>query len=115
MGCFSEKHLVKYHAHRPDVALCGVGAPVKDLGTHIHGTAHQRLVNLSELSPLLIVLGKSKVSYFVGLVLDENIGRFQVPVDNRVMMQIPVAPDQLLHDYNALRLGQFFSLLEDVF
>ena len=103
MGRFSEKHLVKDHPHRPDIALGGVGTSVKDLGAHIHWTAHQRLVDLIELSPFLIVLRKSKISYFVSLVFDENIGRFQISVNNRMLMQIPVTPNQLFHNYNTLR------------
>ena len=105
MGRFPEKHLIKDHAHRPDVAFGGVGAAVKDLGAHVHRTAHQRLMNLIELRPLLVILSKPKISYLVGLMLDENIGRFQIPVDNRVLVQISVAPDQLFHNDNALRFG----------
>ena len=103
MGRFSEKHLVKDHAHRPDITLGGVGASVKDLRAHVHGAAHQRLVNLIKLRPFLIVFSKPKISNLVCFMLDENIGRFQIPVDNRMLMQISVAPDKLFHDNNTLR------------
>jgi len=71
-------------------------------------------VDLVELGPLLVVLGKPKVSNFVGLVLDEDVGGFQIPVDDRMLVEIPVAPHELLEDDEALRLGQFLTLLQDI-
>jgi hypothetical protein len=114
MGSFAEKHLVEDDPHRPDVALGGVGATVEDLRAHVHRAANQRLVDLVQLCSFLVVLGKSKVCNFIGLMLNQDIGWFQVPVDDRVLVQILVASDELFHDNDALRFGQLLPLLKNV-
>lgn len=57
---------------------------------------------LIELSSLLVIFGKSEVSYFIGLVFNEYISGFEISVNNGVLMQIPISPNKLLHDDNTL-------------
>ena len=102
MRSLSVQHLVENDPHGPHVALCGIGAPVEDLRTHVHRRPHQRLVDLLQLSSFLIVLGKTKISYLVSLILYEDVGWLEVTVNNRVLVQIPVPVYQLFDDDKCL-------------
>lgn len=59
-------------------------------------------MDLVQLSPLLVVLSKPKVSDLVGFIFDEDVCRFEVPMDDGMLMQVFVASDELLHDDEAL-------------
>jgi hypothetical protein len=39
-------------------------------------------MNLIELSSFLIVLGEAEICNFVSLILNENVGWLQIPVDD---------------------------------
>ena len=71
-------------------------------------------MDLIEFSAFLVILGESKICDFVGLVLDEDIGGFEVPVDDGVLVQVLIAADELLDDDNGLGLWQFLALFENV-
>lgn len=71
-------------------------------------------MDLVQLRPLLVVLRKAKICNFVGLMFDQYVGRFQIPVDNRMLVQIFVPPNELFHDDQTLRFRQFLSLLKNV-
>ena len=114
MRGFAEKHLIEDNSHRPDIAFGGICATIENLRTHIHRTTNERLMNLIKLGSLLIILGKPKVSNFVCFMLDEDVCRFQVTMNDRMLVKVPVAPDELLHDHEALTLRQFFSLFKNV-
>ncbi len=115
MGSFSIKHLIEDDTHGPDVTFSGVSVSIEDFRTHIHGATDKRLMDLLQFRAFLVVLGKSEVSDFVGFVFDENVGRFEVSVDDRMFVKVFVAVNELFHDDKGLVFGQFFTLLEDVF
>lgn len=114
MRSLTVKHLVKYHAHRPNVALRRISTTVQNLRTHVHRTTHQTLVNLVQLRTLLVVLRKTKISNLVSLILNQNIRRLQIAMNNRMLMQIPITTDQLLNNNQRLTLRQLLPLLQDV-
>ena len=35
-------------------------------------------------------------------------------MNDRMLVKVPITPDELLHDHQALTLGHFFSLFKDV-
>ena len=53
---------------------------------------------LFKLCSLLEELSEAKVSEFVGLVFDEYVGWFEISVYDWVLVEIPVATDELLDD-----------------
>lgn len=108
------EHLVEDDSHGPDVTLGRVGAAVEDFWAHVHGTAHQRLVDLVQLRALLVVLGEPEICDLVGLILDEDVGGLEVAMDDGVLVQVLVPSDELLDDDNCLGLGQFFPLLQHI-
>lgn len=114
MRSFTEKELIKDDSHGPYVTFGRISASVEDFRTHIHRTADQRLMDLLEFSTFLEELGKAKVSKFVSLVLDEDVGGFEVPVDDRVLMQVAIATDELFDDDESFRLGHFLAFFEYV-
>ena len=81
MRRFSIEHLVEDNSHRPDITLSGVSATVKDLRTHIHRTADQRLMNFSLFCTFLVILSEPKISDFIGLVFDQYVSRFEISMD----------------------------------
>jgi len=102
VGSLAVKHLIEDDSHRPYIALGGVGASVEDLGAHVHGGTHQTLMDLVKFSPLLVVLGKAEVSDFVGFIFDKNVGWFEVAVDDRVLVEVLVALNELFDDDESL-------------
>ena len=71
-------------------------------------------MDLVELSSFLVVFGEPEVSDFVGLILDEDVGRLEVTVDDRVLMQIFISADQLIDNNEGLGLWKFLSLLQNL-
>ena len=49
VGSFTVEHLIDDDAGGPHIALGGIGATVEDLGAHVDGAAHKRLVNCVQL------------------------------------------------------------------
>ena len=47
-------------------------------------------------------------------MLDEDVGEFEVPVDDRVLVEVLVPSDELFHDDDALRFRQFLSLFQPI-
>jgi hypothetical protein len=86
MGCFPKNHLIKHDSHRVDVTLGGVGASIQYLGAHVDGTSDQRLMDLGEFSSLAVVLCEPKICNFVRLVLYQHVGRFQISMDDRMVV-----------------------------
>lgn len=112
VGGLAVEHLIENYSHRPHITLGGIGTSIKNLRTHVHRTANQRLVNLIQLSPLLVILRKPKIRNLVSLILNQNISRLKIAVNNRMLMQITVPPNKLLNNNNRLSLGQFLPLLQ---
>lgn len=67
-------------------------------------------MDLVKLGSFLVVFCESKVCYFICLVFNEYVGWFQISMDNRMLMQIFVAFDELFHDEERFRLWQFLPL-----
>jgi hypothetical protein len=76
------EHLIEDDSHGPDITFSGVGASVEYFRTHVHRTSHERLVDLIEFRPLLIVFGKTKIGNFVCLVLDEDVGGLEISMND---------------------------------
>jgi hypothetical protein len=114
VGSLTVKHLIKNDSHGPNIALGGISAAIENFRAHIHGASHQGLMYLIELSAFLIVLSESEICDFVGLIFDEDIRWFEVPVNDRVFVEVFIAADELLDDNNGFCLWQFLALLEHV-
>jgi hypothetical protein len=110
----TEKHLIKDDSHRPHIALGWVGTSVEDFRTHVHGTAHERLMNLVQFCSLLIVLSKAEVRDLIGLVLDQDVRGLEISMNNRMLMEILVPPDKLLHNEKTLWFRHLLSLLQNL-
>ena len=59
-------------------------------------------MDLLQLSSFLVVLGKTKISYLISLILYEDVGWLEVTMNNRVLVQVPVPVYQLLDDDKCL-------------
>lgn len=114
MRCLAIKHLIEDNSHGPNITLSRVGASVEDLRAHVHRTADQRLVNLIQLCAFLIILGKAKISDLVGLILDQNIRRLEIAMNDRMFMQVLIPSNQLLDDDHSFGFWQFFPLLQHI-
>lgn len=115
VGSFSIKHLIEDDTHGPDVTFGGVSVSIEDFGTHVHGATDKRLVDLLQFRAFLIVLGESEVGNLVDFILNQNISRFKVSVDDGMFVKVFVAINKLFHDDKGLVFGQFFTLLEYFF
>lgn len=69
---------------------------------------------LIELGAFLVIFGETEVGNLVCFVLDKYVSWLKVAVDDRVLMQVFVAPYQLLDDNDGFCLGQLLALLEYV-
>jgi len=71
-------------------------------------------VDLIQFCPLLEKLGKAEICEFVGFVLNEYVGGFEVSVDDGVLMQVAIAGDELLDYDEGLSLRHLLALFEDL-
>ena len=114
MRGLTKQHLVKNDSHRPNVAFRRVSIAIKYLGTHVHRTTNQRLMDLIKLGTLLIKLGKTKISKFISFIFDKNVGRFEVSMNHGVFVEVFITINYLSHDDNGFVLREFFPFIENV-
>lgn len=67
-----------------------------------------------KLRPFRVVLGEPKVCNFIKLVLYEDVGGFQIPVDDFVFIQIFVACYKLLDYDQGLCFGELLAVVKDI-
>lgn len=89
----AKQHFVEHDSDRPDIALCRVRTLFKDLRRHVYWTAHAALEHLG--SEIVNILRESEICDFVDAVLDENVGRLQVSVDNFFLHELCEAREDL--------------------
>ena len=106
-GGVVEQHLVEDDSERPDIRFEGVLVFPERFGGHVERGAHIVAIGFSKL---LGSDAKTEISYFGCPVLHhEDVGRFQVPVDDPLLLELEVALDDLLHE------GDNLSFLEGLF
>lgn len=89
----TEQHLEEDDPDGPDVMFGGVLVRVvlQELGGHVQGRTYATLT--AYLFGLVAdVLGEPEVSYFEGITIDEDVGRFEVSVDVALLgdLEVPV-------------------------
>jgi len=73
-------HLVKYNPQRPNIALGGILHPLKNLWSHVDWAAHTGFEHLR--AKVVHIFGESEISDLVDAIVDEDVGWFQVSVDD---------------------------------
>lgn len=108
-GSLAGQHLVEDDAQRPDIRLQRVLVPPKGLGRHVERRAHVVLVGLEGIADLD---GEAKVGDLEFSVAHEDIGGFEVAVDDAVPGEVEVPDHDLLHVLAGLVLAE--ALLDDL-
>ena len=80
------------------------------MGGHVDGTANAGFEHLG--AKVVDVLGEAEVSDFVGALVDEDVGRFEVPVDDFLADEFCEAGEDLAHNIEDLVLLEFFAFHE---
>ena len=96
------QHLVKYKTHRPQIRFVIVFLLHQQLRRHVQRRPHYRFQNR------LLVLyrfGKTKVTYFALSTLDQDIGWFQIPVDDILVVEVLDPLHNLLQVADSLPLA----------
>jgi len=97
-GSSPMKHLVVDEADRPEVRLCGVFSFFKDLRRHVKRCPddrfHHRFLTFE-------ALGEPKVTQLAGRLLEEDVGRLEIPVDDSAFVEI-LGP---IHDVPEIAFG----------
>jgi len=105
-GRLAHEHLEEDDAQGPDVGFEGVLVPFEGLGGHVEGRAHVVLIGLEGVCGFD---GESEVGYFELLgVGDEDIGRFEVSVDDIFPGEVEVACEDLLDELEGFSFGEAF-------
>lgn len=92
--CFAMQDLVQNNAHRPDIVFCGVDIALQCLRTHVKRRA--------DVDCFLGVggglLGEAEISDFDHLVPEEDIGGFEIAVQEAVLRDVDIPHDKLPDD-----------------
>ena len=97
-----EKHLVTDHSKGEEVCFGGVKCSFKSLGSHIGRCPDVELPD----EVLFPDEGEAKIADFPGGSRFEDVGRFQVSMDDFHFEEIFVARHDLLHDADGDALTQ---------
>ncbi len=109
--CFPFQHLVKHDAQRPDVALVRKLVSFEDFDGSV-----QRAAKKSEFLGLIGVVDdatESKIGQFSDALFEEDVGGFDVTVDDIVLEEFFVALNDVFHKKKGLSLtepGSFFGI-----
>ncbi len=109
--CFPFQHLVKHDAQRPDVALVRKLVSFEDFDGGV-----QRAAEKGKFLGLIGVVNdatKSKIGQFSDALFEEDVGGFDVAVDDIVLEEFFVALNNVFHEEKGLSLtepGSFFGI-----
>lgn len=110
-GRLAMEDLVEDHSQRPDVILDCVNAAFESFGTHVKRTAHiHRLLHRVRRG----TLGETEVCDFGDFVLEEDVGRFEVPVEEARLCDDSEPIDDVPENGNGLLLWKLLAFLEEV-
>ena len=105
------QYFVQNDADRPDIVLGGVDVALQRFRTHVERRA--------DVDGFLGVgsglLGEPEVRDLDDLVLQQDVGRLEVAVQESVLRQVDIPHDKLSYDGQRVLLQQFLSLFEQVF
>jgi len=73
------KHLVQNDAQRPDVSANIINESLEDLRCHVDGRPHHRLRHVALFQQLL---AEAEVCQLDNSIVEEDIGGFQIPVQD---------------------------------
>jgi len=108
-GDLAHHHLVSHNSKRPYVTLIGVDFLIENLWRHVGGSAHLRL----EEAVVFRVLGQSEISYLQHIVLDEDVFRLEISMDDPVFNQFSEAIQNLYQILHHPLLLESCGLLDD--
>ena len=102
----SVEHPVEADTEGVDIGLVGVILVLKDFRGHVEGRAEHGF------GPALLVedFGESEISYLDNTVVSENIGEFQVSVDDFVFVKMVEPMNQFAHYTDGLIFHKIFFL-----
>lgn len=81
-----KQHFIKDDANRPNITLCCVWCPFEQLWSHVDWTANTGFEHLR--SKVVDILGETEVSDLINVIVNENIGRLQVSMDNLFLNEL---------------------------
>lgn len=104
----SIEHPVEADTEGVDIGLVGVILVLEDFRGHVEGRAEHGF------GPAFFVedFGESEIGNFDNTVVSENIGEFQVSVDDFVFVKMVEAMNQFAHDTDSLILYEIFFLFQ---
>ncbi len=105
-----KEHLVKYHPQGPNIALIRILILPQGFRCHIERTAN---IILTALAQSLYLNGKAEISNLnASIMREEDIGWFEIAMDDVLGVELEVALDDVLHVEDCLRVDQ--TLLDDL-
>ena len=61
------------------------------------------------------MLSETKISNFVGLILNQYVCRFDIPMNDLVFIKIFISCNYLFRDVNDLSLREFLAFIQYIF
>ena len=104
------QHLVEDYPQRPDIRPDVVNESLQHLGSHVDRRTYHRLCHVVFFQQFL---AEPKVSQFDDPIVKQDVGRFQIPMQDVLIVQFLEGTLQLSEYLECFRLSQF-SLLLDV-
>jgi hypothetical protein len=89
--------------------------PIQNFRAHVNWATYKRLKNGLLSCFFGIVLRKTKISNLIAFIPDEDVGWFQIPMDDFSIVKFFVPSDDLFCDHENFGLGKPSSLVENIF
>lgn len=104
-GVAEVAHFVEAAAHGPDIAFVGVGLVFEELGAHVVGGSD---AGVGKVARGVEDLGDAEVAEADAAIFEEDVLRFEVAVEDLLLMKVEEGEGHLGEPVDDLRLGEAF-------
>ncbi len=107
---FTCEHLIKDDTNGPNIAFEAVHILIKGFKGHVNRRAY---IVGALLFDILLFDGESKISDFSFSIDKKDIGRFEIPMDDTVLVDSAISIDDLFEDVEGFEFRDDFFVFEE--
>ena len=109
-GGFTSEHLIEDDTNGPNIAFEAVHILIKGFKGHVNRRAY---IVGALLFDILLFDGESKISDFSFSIDKKDIGRFEIPMDDTVLVDSAISIDDLFEDVEGFEFRDDFFVFEE--
>ena len=104
------EHFISHHTNGPNIVFEGIDVPFQSLRGHVKRTSY---IVLFLLASEFILFGKPKISDFGCAVTNEDVGQFQVSMQEAFLTDLNESGNNVLQEFDGFFLSESSLFLDE--